>query len=82
MIIQVHFWAAIFPYTTKYNDTKAHLKLILLPLTCSKIVSILRTYRITFLKQLIKSRKVQNFVENGTTRQSNSKMCCQQNTLI
>ena len=54
-IFQVNFWAAIFPYTTKYNDRQAHLKLILLPLACSKIVSILRTYPITFLKQLVKS---------------------------
>ena len=48
------FLAAIFPYTTKYNDRQAHLKLLLL-LACSKIVSILCTYPITFLKQLVKS---------------------------
>ena len=51
---QVHFWVAIFPYLTKYNDRQAHLKLIFLPLAYSKILSILRTYTITFLKQLVK----------------------------
>ena len=50
-IFQVHFWAAIFPYTTKYGDRQTHLKLILLPLACSKIKFILCTYPITFLKQ-------------------------------
>ena len=43
-IFQVHFWAAIFPYTTKYDDRQAHLKLILLRLACSKIEFILCTY--------------------------------------
>ena len=54
-IFQVHFWAAIFLYTTKYDDRQAHLKLILLRLACSKIEFILCTYLITFLKQLVKS---------------------------
>ena len=54
-IFQVHFWAAIFPYTTKYDDRQAHLKLILLLLACSKIEFILCTYLVTFLKQLVKS---------------------------
>ena len=48
-IFQVHFRAAIFPYTTKYDDRQVHLKLILLPLACSKIKFILCTYPITFL---------------------------------
>ena len=48
-IFQVHFRAAIFLYTTKYDDRQAHLKLILLPLACSKIKFILCTYPITFL---------------------------------
>ena len=50
-IFQVHFRAAIFPYTTKYDDRQAQLKLILLPLACSKIKFILCTYLVTFLKQ-------------------------------
>ena len=53
-IFQVHSWAAIFPYTTKYNDRQTHFKLIFLPLVCSKIASILCTYPITILKQLVK----------------------------
>ena len=55
-IFQVHFWAAIFPHTTQYNDRQAHLKLTLLPFACSKIVFILCSYPITFLKQLVKSK--------------------------
>ena len=54
-IFQVNFWSAIFKYTTKYYDRQAHLKLILLPLAYSKIASTLRTYPVTFLKQLVKS---------------------------